>query len=57
MRNMFLKSQAQVRVEKVATDRFLKNQNGAYLWINSLKFHSACFYCISNRELPKHIET
>ena len=23
-----------------------KNQNWAYLWFNSLKFHAVCFYCM-----------
>ena len=30
-------------VEKLVTDPFLKNQNWAYLWINSLKFYTVCF--------------
>ena len=26
---------------------FWKNQNWVYLWINSLKFYTVCFYCMS----------
>ena len=31
-------------VEKLFPDYFLKNQNWAYLWINSLKFHTVCLF-------------
>ena len=34
-----------------------KNQNEAYLWINSLKFKTVCFYCMSSCGLWKYIET
>ena len=34
----FLKNHTQNVVEKLVPDHFLKNQNWAYLWINSLKF-------------------
>ena len=44
-------------VEKLVLDRFLKNQNCAYLWINSLKFYAVCFYCMSSWGLSKYIET
>ena len=33
-------------VEKLFLDPFLKNQNWVYLWINSLKFYTVCFYCM-----------
>ena len=33
-------------VEKLFLDLSLKNQNLAYLWINSLKFYTFCFYCL-----------
>ena len=36
---------------------FFKNQNWAYLSINSLKFHTAFFYCMLSWELSKYIET
>ena len=29
-------------------DPFLKNQNWAYIWINILKFHTACVYGMSS---------
>ena len=32
---------------------FLRNQNWAYLWINSLKFHTLCFYCMSKSRTTK----
>ena len=37
MRNIFLERSCTKRVEKLFLDPFLKNQNYAYLWINSLK--------------------
>ena len=40
-------------VEKVVLDRFLKNQNSADLWINSLKFYTACFFCMSKSKIIK----
>ena len=33
-------------VDTVVSDFFLTNQNAAYLWTNSLKFHAVCFYCM-----------
>ena len=30
-------------MEKLFPDPFLKNQNSAYLWINSVKFYTVCF--------------
>ena len=53
----FKKSHTQNAIEILFPDRFLKNQNGAYLWINTLKFHTACFYGVSSREISEHIET
>ena len=38
MRNIFLENHSQNVVEKLFPDPYLKNQNWAYLWINSLKF-------------------
>ena len=34
-----------------------KNQNCAYLWINSLKFYVVCIYCMPSSGLSKYIET
>ena len=42
----FLKIYTQNVVEKLFPDPFLKNQNGQFLWINSLKFYTVCFYCM-----------
>ena len=44
-------------MEKLFQDSFLKNWNWAYLSINSLKFYTVCFYCISIWGLSKYIET
>ena len=44
-------------MEILFSDPFLKNQNGAYIWINILMHHTACFYgmpsFISTRRLTK----
>ena len=42
----FLKDHAQNMVEKLFPESILKNQNWVYLWINSLKFYTVCFYTI-----------
>ena len=44
-------------VEKLFPDPFIKNQNWAYLWINSLKFYIVCLYCMPSCGLSKYIET
>ena len=46
MRNFFLKNHTQNVVEKLFPESFLKNQNWVYLWIDSLKFYTVCFYCM-----------
>ena len=48
MRNTFLeRSYTKCReIEKLLPHLFLKSQIWAYLWINSLKFFKACFYCM-----------
>ena len=51
MRNIFSWKKTQNVVEKLLPDPFLKNQNWAYLWINSLKFYSVCFYCMPSWRL------
>ena len=38
MSKIFLKNHTQNVLEKLFPDPYLKNQNGAYLWINSVKF-------------------
>ena len=45
-RNIFLEKYMQNVVEKLVPDPFLKNENCAYLWINSLNFYAVCFYCM-----------
>ena len=56
MKNI-LKNYTQNVVEKLVRKPFLKNQNWAYLWVNSLKFYTVCFYCIASWGLSKHIKT
>ena len=46
MRNFFLKNHTQNVAEKLFPESFLKNQNWVYLWIDSLKFYTVCFYCM-----------
>ena len=43
----FLKNHTQNAVEKLVLGPFLKNQNWAKLWINSLKFYTVCLFCMS----------
>ena len=49
----FSKKHTQHLVEKLVLDSFLKNQNWAYLWINSLNFYTVCFYCRSKSRTTK----
>ena len=44
-------------MERLLPDPILKNQNWAYVWVNVLKFHTACFYGMPNWGLSEHIET
>ena len=53
----FFKNHTQTVVEKLFPDTFLKIQNWAYLWINSLKGYTVCFYCMPSSGLSKYIET
>ena len=43
-RNIILKNYAQNAIEILSPGPFLENQNRAYLWINILKFDTACLY-------------
>ena len=52
-----MKNHTQNVVEKLIPDLFLKNQNWAYLWINSLNFYTVCFYWMESWGLSKYIET
>ena len=53
----FLKSDAKNVVEKLFPGPMLESQDWAYIWINSLKFDTVCFYCVLSWGLSKHIET
>ena len=44
-------------MEKLLPDPFRKDQNWAYLWINSLRFVTVCFYCMPTWEPFKHFES
>ena len=44
-------------VEIIFLDHFLKNQNWAYFWINSLTVHTVCFYCMPSWGLSKYFDT
>ena len=61
IRNIFLEKSYTEKivnvVEKLFQDPFLKDQNWAYLWINSLNFCTVCFYCMLSWGLSKYIET
>ena len=43
----FLTNHEENEAKKLVPDQFWKIQNCVYLWINSLKFHPVCFYCMS----------
>ena len=58
MRNIFLeKSFTKYGGEKLVLGPFPKNENWAYIRINSLKFYTVCFYCLASWGLWKCIET
>ena len=44
-------------VEILSPDPFRRNQNWPYLRINSIKFYTACFYCMASWGLSKYMET
>ena len=51
MRNIFPEKQYTKCMEKLFPGLSLKNQIGAYLWINSLKFYIDFFYFIAYTKL------
>ena len=53
MRNIFLKKSYPKWGEKTSPRPFSKNQNWAYLWINSLKFYTISFYSMSTSSTTK----
>ena len=53
----FLTKHIQNVVEKLVSDCFLKNQNWAYLWMNSLKYIKFVFIVYPSQGLPKYINT
>ena len=63
MKNIFLEKslikcgKRPLSKDPLSPDPFLKNQNWAYLWINSLKFYTFSFNCMPSWGLAKYIET
>ena len=53
MRNIFLKKSYPKWGEETSPRPFSKNQNWAYLWINSLKFYTISFYSMSTSSTTK----
>ena len=54
MRKNFLKIRTQNMLQKLLLDPFLKNQNWAYNWINSLKVFGARYtqlYCENKQNI------
>ena len=39
-----MKNDTQILLKRAVPDPFLDNQNRRYLWINSLKLYTVCFY-------------
>ena len=57
IKNIFLEKSCAICSGETSPRHFLKNQNRAYLWINSLKFYIVCFYCMVSRGLSQYTET
>ena len=55
--NAIVSKCSQNMLDKLVPEPFLKVENWAYLWINSLNFYALSFYCIPSRGLSKYIET
>ena len=52
-RILFLKNHTQNVVEKLVSDPSIKNQNWAYLYVNSLKCYKVCFFYMSKSRSTK----
>ena len=48
MKNIFLEKSYTNVMEKLVPDPFLKNENWAYVWNNSLKCYAVYFYCMAS---------
>ena len=55
-RQFVLKKHTQNMWEKLFSERYLKYQNWAFLWISSVKFLTGCFYCMLIWVLSKYTE-
>ena len=51
---LFSKSGGEITPEPFSKKSKLSNKN---LWINSLKFHTVCFYCMPGGALSGYIKT
>ena len=56
MRNIFFQKSYRKYSGELFPDPCLKYKNWAYLWINSVKFLTVCFYCMLIRVLSKYSE-
>ena len=55
MRNIFLEKSCTKCGGELVSDTFLKTYNWAYLWINSLKFYTVCFYGMAVEGYRDHL--
>ena len=56
MRTIFIEKSLLNSGGETIPDLFLKNQSWANLWINNLKFHTICFYCMASGGLSNYIK-
>ena len=57
MKNIFLEKPYTKYGEETSSNLFLKNQNSAYVRINSLKFYTVCVFCMPSSGLSEDNET
>ena len=56
LRNIFVEKSYTKCAAELFPHPYLKYQNWAYLWINSVKVQAVCFYCIIVWGLSKYSE-
>ena len=56
MRKAFLQK-SNIKCGWTSPRPFSEKLNQTYLWVNSLKFYTVCFYCMPSWGLSKYIET
>ena len=57
MRSIFLEKSYTKCGEETSPRPFSEKLKWAYIWINSLKFYTVCFYCLASWGLLKYIKT